>query len=114
MGGGYPVPGPDGGTPSQVWMGVPHSADGGYPSKIRMGYPCPRLEGVPHPDLGQGLPQGTPHPRLDGVPPCPRLDECNVQFVNLTSIRMSFLHILISFGVIPFRYSLWIYILRVL
>ena len=78
--GGYPIPDPDRGTPSQVHIGgysipgpdrgVPHSADGGTPSKIRMGYP--------RPDLGWGIPaiqgwMGTPHPNLGwdeiGYPP---------------------------------------------
>ena len=68
--GGYLIPGPDGGgypillmggTPSKIrmggtWDGVPHSRldgstplDGSYPIQDWMGYPCPRLDGVPPP-----------------------------------------------------------------
>ena len=74
--GGYPIPGLDGGTPSQVQTGrVPHprSGWGGTPSQVwtgegvLQGTPCPRLDGVPPcPDLGWGV---LPCPRLDGVPP---------------------------------------------
>ena len=47
--GGYPIP-DLGGTPSQVWTGVPQMRSG-----LGVGYPPPQS-------------------RHDGVPPCPRLD----------------------------------------
>ena len=69
--GGYPIPGLDGDTPSQVWMGVPHPRsrhrglpircqDGGYPTLLMGGTPQSKIE------------WGTPHPGLDGYPPIRR------------------------------------------
>ena len=50
---GYPIQDQDGGgTPSQVQMGVPHSADRGYPIQDQDG--VPRMGYPPNPDLGQG------------------------------------------------------------
>ena len=56
-GGGYPIPGLDGGVPH------PRSGWGGTPSQVWMGLPHPRSgQGVPHPRV--------PHrPGLDGNPP---------------------------------------------
>ena len=76
-GGGTPSSLRRGVTPSQVWMGVPHTVlDGGYPIQSWMGVPHPG----PHAVLDGGYPpclilgQGTPH--LDtwkGVFPSARL-----------------------------------------
>ena len=62
-----------GGTPSQVWMGVPHymsrwgvpipGPDRGYPILLMGGTPIQDHDGVPKSKTGWG----TPRPRLDGV-----------------------------------------------
>ena len=65
--GGYPIPGPDGGTPSQIWMGVvPHPRSGWwYPILLTRGYPIQDQEGdtLGHPSWNAGW--GTPYLRLD-------------------------------------------------
>ena len=66
--GGYPVPGlwVGGGTPSQVWVGVPHPRYGGYPIPgLGGGYPIPGLVGggLPYPRSGWW---GYSIPGLDG------------------------------------------------
>ena len=60
VGGGYSIPGPDGGTP-----GTPHPDWMGYPS------PHPGLDDVSQSMTGWG----TPSPGLDGVPPSPHCQE---------------------------------------
>ena len=92
-GGGYPIPGLGGtlsqvrgGTPSQIWVGVPHPRSGGYSIPyLDGGYSIPGLNwGYPIPGLDEGylilLMGGTWHgvPLLSrsqvrmGVPPSPK------------------------------------------
>ena len=84
-GGGYSVPGLEGGypgyPPGQVWMvGGPRSRSGWEVPHLRSGYgayPVPDLGGgYPIPGLGGGAPHprsvwGVPHPRSGWVPPPP-------------------------------------------
>ena len=74
-GGGYPIPGLVGGTPSQVWQGGTPSQvwPGGTPSQVWPGgYPSPTPGMGYPPDQGQGTPwiwDGVPPRTWDRVPP---------------------------------------------